>query len=218
MNCDFVCQGVCSAARVLLEQGETLHMTPGDMIAMDSSLEISSSFSKGGLGGALTRALSGEKINMQVISAPNGSGEIMIAPSLPGEITLKNLAEGEALVLNHGAYMASESTVKMSVTTQKNAVNALFSGSGLFLQRVEGPGLLLFSSQGSVVHKLLRKGEEYIVDNGNLLAWSETVDITMKAATKGLFGSMTSEGLVCSLTGRGDVYIQTRSIPVMPAR
>lgn len=56
----------------------------------------------------------------------------------------------------------------------------------------------------------LQHGEQHIVDNGHLVAWS--CDYKIEKAGGGMMTSMkTGEGLVCRFTGPGSVYIQTRN-------
>ena len=56
----------------------------------------------------------------------------------------------------------------------------------------------------------LQPGEQHIVDNGHLVAWS--CDYRIEKAGGGTMGSLkTGEGLVCRFTGPGSVYVQTRN-------
>lgn len=51
------------------------------------------------------------------------------------------------------------------------------------------------------------------IDNGFLVAWSEHMNYTIGKASKSLASSFLSgEGFVCTFTGPGTIYVQTRSI------
>jgi uncharacterized protein (AIM24 family) len=57
----------------------------------------------------------------------------------------------------------------------------------------------------------LQPGEQHIVDNGHLVAWS--CDYSIEKAGGGSMTSLkTGEGLVCRFTGPGSIYIQTRNM------
>lgn len=60
-------------------------------------------------------------------------------------------------------------------------------------------------------------GEDYIVDNGHLVAWS--TKYTLERAASGGFRSTiaSGEGLVCRFTSPGTVLIQTRDPVSFPA-
>ena len=101
-----------------------------------------------------------------------------------------------------------------------------FSKEGLFLLRVQGSGDLFLSSYGAIHTKELRHGEKYIVDTGHMVAFDESVNyrVTRVGGLKSTFFS--GEGLVCELTGPGNIYLQSRSddafltwlIPRIPKR
>ena len=56
----------------------------------------------------------------------------------------------------------------------------------------------------------LQPGQDYIVDNGHLVAWS--CDYTFEKAGGGIIESLkTGEGVVCRFTGPGSVFIQSRN-------
>lgn len=60
-------------------------------------------------------------------------------------------------------------------------------------------------------HLKLVKGEQYIVDNGHLVAWN-TKYILERVASGGIVSGIASgEGLVCKFTGPGTVFMQTRN-------
>jgi uncharacterized protein (AIM24 family) len=88
---------------------------------------------------------------------------------------------------------------------------AMFSGEGLFLHRVSGMGIIFVASLGAIVQRQLRQGEQWIVDNGHLVAWN--CPYTIERAGGGLMsGIHAGEGLVCRFTGPGTVFIQVSDI------
>jgi uncharacterized protein (AIM24 family) len=52
------------------------------------------------------------------------------------------------------------------------------------------------------------------VDNGYLVAWEGHMDYKISKASSGIINSVLSgEGFVCTFTGPGRIYLQTRSVP-----
>lgn len=61
------------------------------------------------------------------------------------------------------------------------------------------------------IRSQLQSGEQHIVDNGHLVAWS--CEYKIEKAGGGAMSSMkTGEGAVCRFTGPGTVYVQTRNM------
>ena len=48
----------------------------------------------------------------------------------------------------------------------------MFSGEGFFVNRISGVGILFVTSLGAIVQRSLKQGEQWIVDNGHLVAWN----------------------------------------------
>ena len=88
----------------------------------------------------------------------------------------------------------------------------LLGGEGFFILKMSGKGMLALNSFGAI-HKIeLKPGQEYIVDNSHLVAWSTTTSYNIEKATSGWVASFTSgEGFVCRFRGPGLVYIQSRN-------
>lgn len=87
---------------------------------------------------------------------------------------------------------------------------ALFSGEGLFVHRISGNGIVFVTSLGAIIQRDLRQGEQWIVDNGHLVAWN--CSYTIERSGGGIMsGIHAGEGLVCRFTGPGTVFIQVTS-------
>jgi uncharacterized protein (TIGR00266 family) len=94
----------------------------------------------------------------------------------------------------------------------QNLLKGLFSGEGFFVLRASGMGTLFVSSYGAIHPIELSEGQEFVVDNGHLVAWPETMEYKIQKASSGWISSLTSgEGLVCRFRGPGRVLIQTRN-------
>ncbi len=92
-------------------------------------------------------------------------------------------------------------------TKSQGLGKAMFSGEGLFVNRVSGTGIIFVTSLGAIVQRQLKQGEQWIVDNGHLVAWN--CPYAIERAGGGIISGMhAGEGLVCRFTGPGTVFIQ----------
>ncbi len=197
-------------AVVILDQGERFRSEAGAMVTMSDTIKIET---KGGgsLGSILRRSiLGGESLFMNdMISTQNGS-RISLAPALPGDIAAVDIAGGRDLLVQSGSYMAS--TADVNVDTQFGAGKTFFSGEGLFLLKLTGPGLTFLSSYGAIVPMELAAGESHIVDTGHIVAFDAGMGYEVKKAGDNWKTTILGgEGLVCRITGPGRIWFQTRS-------
>ena len=194
-----------------LAQGEAIKAESGAMVGMDSTLDIDGKLEKGLMGG-LTRMLAGEKIFFQYIRATRGAGKVLFAPTTLGSVIDYKLDGMNDLIVQKDGYLASEHSVDVSTKTQ-NLAQGLFSGEGFFILKVSGKGTVFINSYGSIHEIDLQAGQEYIVDNQHLVAWTSNTNYKIeKASSSGWISSLTSgEGLVCRFRGPGKVFIQTRN-------
>ncbi len=209
-NYEILNKGAFPIVSYHLEHGEKIKAEAGAMIAMSSTIEVTGG-TEGGLFKGLTRMLAGENFFFQYLTASKGAGNVIFGHSIPGDIVDVELDGITALKVAKGGFLASTNEIQFDTKTQ-NLAQGLFGGAGFFVLSVKGRGHLFLSSYGSIHKMELSQGEELVVDNGHLVAWSETMDYKIEKAAKGLIASLTSgEGLVCRFRGPGTIYIQTRN-------
>ncbi|RYX99330.1 TIGR00266 family protein [bacterium] len=203
-------QGTNSVLRVDLEAKEKIKAESGAMVAMSSTLDIDGKMEGGFLSG-VTRMMAGEKFFFQTINAVRGPGHVMLAPTIPGDITLLELDGTVEYNVQKDGFLAGTEGIEVNAKMQ-NLFQGLFSGEGFFILKIKGTGTLALSSFGGIHEVVLGPGEQCIIDNAHLVAWPSTTQYTMEKASKGWISSFTSgEMLVCRFTGPGKVYIQTRN-------
>lgn len=196
-----------SVARVMLDPGEAIRAESGAMVSMSPTITIDSKMS-GGLGKTLGRLIGGESLFQTTFTASSGPGEVLLAPSVIGDIMSLQLANSGYMVTS-GSYLAGDSGLQMET---KASVKAFFAGEGLFMMRISGTGTLLLSSFGAVHGVELVANQPYIVDTGHIVAFQDTMQYNVRRITRSIFGSMSSgEGYVAEFVGPGVVYLQTRS-------
>lgn len=196
-------------AVVTLQPEQSIQAESGAMVSMSANVELQSQM-KGGLMGALKRAVGGESVFISTFTAHGGPGEVTLAPGPPGDIVSLTL-NNQAFFVQSGSYLASAPTI--NIDTKLGGARSFFSGEGLFLIGASGTGSLLLSSFGAIHRKTLQPGEQYIVDTGHIVAFESTIQYQVQKAAAGFFRSFTSgEGLVARYTGPGEIFIQTRNL------
>ncbi len=200
---------VFTTLTVSLQVGESFKAEAGAMVSMSPGIELKSKKQGKGLGGMLKAAVGGEGLFSSVFTAASGAGEVVIAPSSPGDIIGFDMS-GNTILAQSGAYLAGTEGLELST---QGSFKAMISGEGLFLQKITGNGKVYLNSYGAVYVRELAAGEHYILDTGHLVAYEDSASYTLKKAAKGLFSTLASgEGLVCDFTGPGKLWMQTRNL------
>lgn len=201
-----------------LHKGEQIQIERGAMIAHNGQVTLEghmNSNGKKGLGGVLSAlgrsVTSGESFFITTATGTTDNGELLIAPANPGAIRELHTDGSQQWRLNTSAYLASDEGTGYSMVRQKLG-KAVFGGTGgLFVMETEGSGTFLVSGYADIITVNLQGNDEYVVDNSNVVAWSQSLDYNIEVAS-GTFGFKTGEGLVNHFKGTGQILIQTRSI------
>lgn len=198
-----------SLAVVQLQPGQAIQAEAGAMVSMSANIELQSEM-KGGLMGALKRAVGGESAFISTFTARGSAGEVTLAPGSPGDVAAIEMSN-QLFFVQSSSYLAGDAS--LVIDTRWGGAKSFFGGEGLFVLQVQGTGLLLVSSFGAIHRKRLAAGERYIVDTGHLVAWEGTMQYTLRKAASGFFRSLVSgEGIVAEFTGPGELLIQTRNL------
>ncbi|KAI1778415.1 DUF124-domain-containing protein [Hypoxylon cercidicola] len=188
---------------IQLAMGCPISAKPGVLIAMSPTITLKGEY----------------KFSMKKLMASGGEfghstfigpGELLLAPSMLGDMTTIRLSGDESWSVGKDAYVANTQGVIRDYKRQ-GLGKAMFSGEGLWVHKISGVGLLWITSFGAIIRKDLADGEKYIVDNGHLVAWNVKY-VMERVASGGMLGGFASgEGLVCKFTGPGTVFLQTRN-------
>lgn len=195
---------------IKLKKGESIKAESDAMVSMSTTIDLDGKMEGGVLKG-LGRMLAGEKFFFQTLVANRGSGEVLLAPSIPGTIVDVTLDGSYGLCVQKDGFLAGTEGIEVSTQAQ-NLTRGLFSGEGFFILRISGRGTTFLNSYGAIHPINLNAGEEVIIDNSHLVAWPDYMEYKIEKASKGWVSSFTSgEGLVCRFRGPGTVLIQTRN-------
>ncbi|EGE77357.2 hypothetical protein BDDG_00294 [Blastomyces dermatitidis ATCC 18188] len=185
-----------------LAMGCPLSAKPGAMIAMSPTMTL-----KGSVKFSMKKLIAGGEMSTSTYTGP---GELLLAPTLLGDITVLRLNGHDTWSVGKDAFLAATQGVVKDYKNQ-GLSKALFSGEGLFVYKMSGNGLLFMQNFGAIIKKDLADGEKYNVDNGHLVAWNCKY-VMERIASGGIISGMSAgEGLVCKFTGPGTVYLQTRN-------
>ncbi len=192
-----------------LENGEQMITEGGAMSWMSPNMNMETS-SNGGIGKALGRMFSGERLFQNIYTATGGPGMIAFASSFPGSIKAFNISPGNDMILQKRSFLAGERGIELSVHFNQRFKTGFFGGEGFILQRVSGNGMVFAEFDGHVVEYDLQAGQQIVVDTGHLAAMTAGCQIdtkTIRGAKNIFFGG---EGIFNTvITGPGKVWLQT---------
>lgn len=190
-----------------LKSGERMVTESGSMVWMSPNMEMTTS--GGGMGKVLSRVFSGERMFQNIYTA-RGDGMIAFGSSFPGKILPLELTGERGYILQKSAFLASETSVELSIHFNKKFGVGFFGGEGFIMQRLTGRGIAFVEVDGDLVEYTLAAGEEILVDTGNVLGFEEGVkmEIQKVEGLKNIFFG--GEGVFHTrLTGPGKIWLQT---------
>jgi uncharacterized protein (TIGR00266 family) len=212
---EIIYKGAFALALVKLQPEQAIHAEAGAMVSMSANVDLHSEM-KGGVFGALKRAVGGESAFVSTFTAKGGPGEVTFAPGAPGDVAGIEM-QGQTFMVQSSSYLAGD--MSLQVDTKFGGAKSFFGGEGLFVLQVSGTGLLLVSSFGAIHRKTLAPGEQYVVDTGHLVAWEGHMQYNLRKAAKSGFlrSFLSGEGYVAEFSGPGEILIQTRNLAAFAA-
>ncbi len=181
----------------------------GSMAWMSPNMKMETT-SNGGIGKAIGRMFSGEKMFQNRFTAEGGSGMIAFASSFPGSVRAFEISPSNEMIFQKSSFLAGENGINLSVFFNKKLGSGLFGGEGFILQKVSGSGIVFAEFDGHVIEYELGAGQQILVDTGHLAAMTAscTMDIQRVKGLKNIF--LGGEGLfITTVTGPGKVWLQT---------
>jgi len=198
------------ALSVQLDEGEYIYSEAGKMSWMTENIELKTLGQ--GCSAMISRLFARESLFINKFTCTSGTGIVTFATDQAGKIIPLSLtADSPGVIFQKGAYLCSEEGIKRTLAFTKRVSAGLFGGKGFILQKVKGEGRVHLIADGEVVMYELQEGEDISVDQGNLVAYEESVDFdirTLSGPINWLFGG---EGIFIGLMrGPGKVWLQTR--------
>ncbi len=205
MQINLLYQPSQSLAQCWLNPGESVVAESGAMVGMSTNVQIQTQ--SGGLMKGLKRMFGGESFFRNTFTAAGGSGEVLFATPLCGDMTVLE-AGYKQWCLQNSAFVACSPSV--DVKTRTGGFRGFFSGAGLFMLETNGQGQIIVGSFGAL--EQIQVDGSMVIDTGHLVAWESTLQYTVGKSGAGWIASFLSgEGLVCHFQGQGTVWIQSRN-------
>ncbi len=197
---------------VELSPGENVYSESGRLVYMSDNVRMNTE-ARGGLWAGIKRKFAGESFFLTDFTAEGGKGIVGFGSEFPGKIIPIKLGNGEEMIAQKDAFLASEETVTLDATFTQRIGAGFLGGEGLILIKVKGPGVVFFNVGGEISQITLSRGQKIRVDTGNLAMFDVSVDYSverMKGIKNIIWGG---EGLfLATCTGPGRVWVQ--SLPV----
>ncbi len=208
MNYEICYKPAFAAIFVTLSPGETITAEAGAMASMDGKITMKTEFSGGFFQAILRKIFGGESLFVNTFTnQTNRPLNLVLTQSLIGDIEALDLS-GLKICFQPGAYIAHTKGVKMGVKWAGFA--SWLAGEGLFKLELSGNGKVFFGAYGGLIKKTIT--DEFIVDNSHLVGYESRIKMNIRLSG-GLISSITSgEGLVNKLSGKGIIYLQSRSV------
>ena len=192
-----------------LNNGEAMITQSGSMCWMDSDITMETS-SNGGLKKVVGRLFTNEKLFQNIYTANKDGAKIVFGTCVPGSIMAVELKNGQSVICQKSAFLASYGNVELSTFFNKKVGVGFFGGEGFIMQKITGEGVVFLEIDGSSIEFELKEGEQKILSTGYLVSMDETckIDVQTVKGVKNIF--LGGEGIFNTvITGPGKVIVQT---------
>ena len=201
----------CELLRVELNAGEGVLAEVGKLIFMREGVTWNVVLPGDGFAGKIAagfkRKIGGASV---VLSEYAGPGEVGFSGDEPGTIRAVELADGEAVIVRRGGFLAASPSVTLAVALVKRLRAGLLAGHTLVLQRVTGPGTLFVHAAGDFAAFTLGQGEVLRADTDSVVWFDASVSYSAEWAgglRRAFLGG--EEFFLSTFTGPGRVTLQT---------
>jgi uncharacterized protein (TIGR00266 family) len=206
-----------SALRLDMAEGESVLAQPGAMLAMTPGFAIDVRAGmhmegRGGLARGIRSLFGGESFFTVGYRAKRDDQHLVLAPDQLGEIRALEAAADDGLLLARGAFLACGPEVGFSL--HNAGMQGMLATRGLFFLKTVGTGTIFVTSYGGIVEQSLAASERFVLDNRNIVAFSDGMpfeSVVLAGSLKDSF--LSGEGFVVRFTGPGRVLYQTRARP-----
>jgi len=176
----------------------------GSMISYEGNIKFErEGMLEHGLGKFVKKALSGE--GAQLMKA-NGQGKLYVADS-GKKITILDL-EGESIFINGNDLLAFQDGLDWDIKLMRRVAGMM--AGGLLNVRLEGHGLVAFTSHYEPLTLLVTPDTPVFTDPNATVAWSGNLepDFVTDVQLKSFFGRGSGESVQMKFSGNGFVVVQ----------
>ena len=194
-----------------LEAGEKITGEAGAMTYMSPNVDVQTRRRERSILGTIGVSLFGrQSLFVNDYVATGGPGQIGLAAAPVGDIQVMRVEPGRGFIVQKAAYLASTGDIELDVKWE-GFTRGLF-GQGLFMIKVHGSGDLFINTFGAIDRHELGPGEELVVDNFHLVAFSDSCDYNVERIGGWKETILSGEGFITRIRGPGEVYLQTKNL------
>jgi len=194
-----------------LEAGEKITGEAGAMTYMSPNVDVQTRRRERSILGTIGVSLFGrQSLFVNDYVATGGPGQIGLAAAPVGDIQVMRVEPGRGFIVQKAAYLASTGDIELDVKWE-GFTRGLF-GQGLFMIKVYGSGDLFINTFGAIDRHELGPGEELVVDNFHLVAFSDSCDYKVEKIGGWKETILSGEGFITRIRGPGEVYLQTKNL------
>lgn len=195
-----------------LESGQELRVEPGAMHAC-KNVDLTT-----GLNGTVWEVakhyfLGGESIFANTYKATDKGAWVALEEGHQGQVASYQLSPGETLYLQKGAYVASDSHIK--INTCFSGFSYFFKGLGLWKIAAsasqDAPGRVFFDTKNGVI-KAIEVNEEkgpVLLENDSIVGYTDKLSLSLRRLGNTKTTLFSGEGFVNETKGSGTVFIGT---------
>ena len=211
-KCRLTGGGGFKSARVEIDPTERFLSEAGAMYFTSANVDVdvtTRTRSSGGLFGGVRRMFAGESFFLSEYRTTDGrSGEVGLAPSLPGDVAIIACEGYRNWVCAGGSYLGSSEN--LGLDTDFQGIRGILSGESLSFLKIDGVGELIVSAFGAI--REIDVAGAFTVDTGHVVAFEDSLDYTIgKAGGSWMQSFLASEGVTLDFTGHGRLYVQSHN-------
>ena len=200
-----------SMLEVELERGEQITGESGALTYMSPTIDVRTRTRESSILGSLkTSILGGQSLFVTDFVAAGGPGKVALVAAPIGDVLRLEVSPQKGYIIQKSAYLASTNDIDLDVRWE-GFTRGLF-GQGLFMIKTTGMGDLFINSFGAIDKHELAPGEQLVVDNFHLAAFSDTCEYEVRKFGTWKDTIFSGEGLVTYIEGPGEVYVQTKNL------
>ena len=194
-----------------LEAGERVTGEAGALTYMTPNIDVETRLRERGILGSLgLKLFGGQSLFVNDFIARDGSGQLGLVAAPVGDIKVLKVEPGRGYIVQKASYLASTEGVELDVKWE-GFTKGLF-GQGLFMIKVYGGGDLFINTFGAIDGHELGEGDELVVDNFHLVAFSDSCDYKVTKFGGWKETILSGEGFITHIRGPGEVYLQTKNL------
>ncbi|TFH16800.1 TIGR00266 family protein [Candidatus Bathyarchaeota archaeon] len=200
-----------SLLEITLDTNEQITGEAGSLTYMSPNIDVRTrTREKSILGSLKTSILGGQSLFVTDFVSVGGTGKVALVAAPIGDIMKMEITPQKGYIIQKSAYLASTQNIDLDVRWEGFS-KGLF-GQGLFMIKTTGMGDLFINSFGAIDKHVLAPGEQLVVDNFHLVAFSDTCEYEVRKFGTWKDTFFSGEGLVTYIEGPGEVYIQTKNL------